>query len=90
MDRERRDRRVSWSARGRRLGWRVRDVAAAFARCRAKGDTIAMEPRPFRENHYGFIDDPNGVRIESSSGRRWTIYPARSHVSGLSSDAKSG
>jgi hypothetical protein len=48
MDRERRDRRVSWSARGRRLGWRVRDVAAAFARCRAKGDTIAMEPRPFR------------------------------------------
>jgi catechol 2,3-dioxygenase-like lactoylglutathione lyase family enzyme len=46
------------------LGWRARDLVAEFARYKARGDTIAAEPRPLRDNHYGFIEDPNGVRIE--------------------------
>lgn len=46
------------------LGWRVRDITAAFAGHRSRGDKIAGEPRPVRDLHVGFIEDPNGVRIE--------------------------
>lgn len=46
------------------LSWRVRDITAAFANHTAKGDKIVSEPRPLRNNQYGFIEDPNGVRIE--------------------------
>ena len=46
------------------LGWRVRDITTAFAMHRTKGDKIAGEPRPVRDLQVGFIEDPNGVRIE--------------------------
>jgi predicted enzyme related to lactoylglutathione lyase len=42
----------------------VRDVDATFAAARARGDKIAAEPRPVRDLRVGFLEDPNGVRIE--------------------------
>ena len=46
------------------LGWRVRDIEAAFAGSRSKGDKVTMEPRNIRDVKAGVIEDPHGVRIE--------------------------
>lgn len=46
------------------LGWRVRDIEAAVAAARSRGDRITMEPRNIRDVRVGVIEDPHGVRIE--------------------------
>jgi catechol 2,3-dioxygenase-like lactoylglutathione lyase family enzyme len=46
------------------LGWRVRDVDATFVAAKTRGDKITAEPRPVRDLRVGFLEDPNGVRIE--------------------------
>lgn len=46
------------------VGWRVRDIDAFFAAAKGRGDKVTGDPRPIRDLRVGFIEDPNGVRIE--------------------------
>jgi len=46
------------------LGWRYQDLAAASETLKANGVKFAMEPRDYRGIRIGFVEGPDGVRIE--------------------------
>ena len=46
------------------LGWNFENLSAAAVELKANGVNFTMEPRDYRSIRIGFVEGPDGVRIE--------------------------